>query len=143
MPTSRHISAGSGPFSTITARTTSGARIRPARATDRVEHATFDFAGCKLQPSNQRITLAGITSGSADPAPGEQVDRGVDVSQIRAKLPELLFETGDLAGDLGRFSTSAETTWVSAMVFPDLDEIGVIINGLSGCRHPRRGVFAP
>jgi hypothetical protein len=28
-------------------------------------------------------------------------------------------------------------------VFPDLDEIGVIISGHSATRHPRRGVFAP
>jgi hypothetical protein len=65
------------------------------------------------------------------------------VRQIRAELPELLFETGDLPAISARLSTSAETTWVSAMVFLDLNEGGLVISGRSATRHPRRGAFAP
>jgi hypothetical protein len=65
------------------------------------------------------------------------------VREIRAELPELLFETGDLAGDLGPLLDQHRNERASAMVFPDLDEIGAIIAGRSAYRHPRRGVFAP
>lgn len=75
-----------------------GRAHRLARSAKRVEYATFDFPGFEpaIRPADDlgrdRVRLQ---------IRCEQTDRRVDVRQIRAELTELLFETGDLAGDFG------------------------------------------
>jgi hypothetical protein len=108
-----------------------GGAHRLARSPKGVEHATFDFTGFEpaIRPTDD------LGRDRVRPRiRREQTDRRVDVRQIRAELTELLFETGDLACEFGPLVN---------MVFPDLNEVGLIISGRSVTRHPRRGAFAP
>jgi hypothetical protein len=125
-------SAGSRPFSTITARTTSGARIgRPdRRSVSSTRRLTSSDAN---QPSDRRITLAGIASGVRSGA-NRRIVASTCVRSAR-NCPSYCSKRVIWPAISARFSTSAETTWVSAMVFPDLDEIGVIISGQSADIH--------
>jgi len=73
---------------------------RSGRPAQTVEHATFDFSGCEppIRPTDHLGRDRRYFQVRR-----EQTDRGVDVCHIRAELPELLFETGDMARELGSF----------------------------------------
>ena len=81
-----------------------GRAHRPARSAKGVEHAAFDFS--RFEPAIRPADDLGRDRVWLQ-VRREQTDRRVDVCQIGAELPELLFDTGDLAGEFGPACLSA------------------------------------